>query len=142
MIFTVVEFESDTYWQMLRLRDEVLRKPLGLTLDITSLGNEKDSIHIAGFEGSTLQCCLLLTPLGADSLQMRQVAVVTTMQSKGLGRELVLYSEKIARDLGYKEIVLHARKNVVGFYEKLGYNTYGDEYIEVTIPHISMKKHL
>ncbi|HRK60486.1 MAG TPA: GNAT family N-acetyltransferase, partial [Candidatus Kapabacteria bacterium] len=35
-----------------------------------------------------------------------------------------------------------ARKNVVGFYEKLGYSTYGEEYVEVTIPHINMKKTL
>jgi len=142
MILSIVEFESDIYKQMLHLRDEVLRKPLGLSLDIASLGNEKESIHIAGFEGNALQCCLLLTPLGNNSVQMRQVAVITSMQSKGLGKELVLFSEKIAGEKGFKEIVLHARKNVVGFYEKLGYQTYGDEYIEVTIPHISMKKNL
>ena len=84
----------------------------------------------------------LLTPLEISVIQMRQVAVDTRIQSKGIGKQLVQFSENIARDLLYREIILHARKNVVGFYEKLGYSTYGDEYIEVTIPHINMKKTL
>ncbi len=140
MNFTIVDYQSEEYYRMVELRDTVLRKPLGLTLDLTSLGNEETSIHIAGFEGNTLQCCLLLTPLEASVIQMRQVAVDTELQSKGIGKLLVQFSENIARKLSYSEIILHARKNVVGFYEKLGYATYGEEYIEVTIPHINMKK--
>jgi predicted GNAT family N-acyltransferase len=140
MNFTIVHYQSQEYYRMVELRDTVLRKPLGLTLDLTLLGNEETSIHIAGFEGNTLQCCLLLTPIEPSILQMRQVAVDTRIQSKGIGKQLVQFSENIARELFYKEIILHARKNVVGFYEKMGYSTYGDEYIEVSIPHINMKK--
>lgn len=142
MNFIVVAYQSEEYYRMVDLRDTILRKPLGLTLDLTSLGNEAESTHVAGFEGNTLLCCLLLTPLDTTVIQMRQVAVDTALQSKGIGKKLVQFSENIARELSFKEIILHARKNVVGFYEKLGYSTYGEEYVEVTIPHINMKKTL
>ncbi|MBC7874938.1 MAG: GNAT family N-acetyltransferase, partial [Ferruginibacter sp.] len=35
-----------------------------------------------------------------------------------------------------------ARKNVVAFFEKMGYVVNGDEFIEITIPHYIMEKRL
>jgi predicted GNAT family N-acyltransferase len=35
------------------------------------------------------------------------------------------------------EVILHARKDVVSFYEKLGYRIVGEEYIEASIPHLN-----
>jgi predicted GNAT family N-acyltransferase len=37
---------------------------------------------------------------------------------------------------------MHARKTVMGFYEKLGYKVVGDEFTEVTIGHYTMEKDL
>jgi predicted GNAT family N-acyltransferase len=37
---------------------------------------------------------------------------------------------------------MHARKTAESFYEKIGYSTYGDEFIEVTLPHVEMRKNL
>jgi predicted GNAT family N-acyltransferase len=37
---------------------------------------------------------------------------------------------------------MHARKNASGFYEKMGYKRLGDEFEEITIPHIVMEKGL
>ncbi len=50
------------------------------------------------------------------------------------------YAENLARDHGYKNIVMHARKPVIGFYEKLGYKVTSGEFEEVTIPHHKMEK--
>ena len=36
-------------------------------------------------------------------------------------------------------MVLHARQTAVPFYERLGYETYGEPFVEVTIPHIAMR---
>jgi predicted GNAT family N-acyltransferase len=37
---------------------------------------------------------------------------------------------------------MHARKNAIGFYEKMGYKSSGQEFEEVTIPHFVMEKAL
>jgi len=52
------------------------------------------------------------------------------------------YAENIARDAGYKKIIMHARKTAIGFYEKLGYTVTGNEFTEVSIPHYVMEKKL
>jgi predicted GNAT family N-acyltransferase len=37
---------------------------------------------------------------------------------------------------------MHARKNAIGFYEKMGYQVTSEEFLEVTIPHVVMEKKL
>lgn len=140
--FSLVEFESPAYMATLELRDMVLRKPLGLTLDITGLGNERESFHLAGYYGDRLCACLVLTPLDTEIIKMRQVAVHPDFQGKGIGEKLVRESEKIVKQLGYRHIVLNARKVVESFYKKLQYNSIGDVFEEVTIPHQKMEKYL
>ena len=70
------------------------------------------------------------------------MAVVSGLQGKGIGKVLLQFAENIARDRGYKKIMMHARKTAVGFYEKLGYKKTGGEFEEVTIPHYVMEKDL
>jgi predicted GNAT family N-acyltransferase len=52
------------------------------------------------------------------------------------------FAENLARDHGYKVLTMHARKNAVGFYEKMGYRVKGSEFQEVSIPHYEMEKQL
>jgi len=37
---------------------------------------------------------------------------------------------------------MNARKTAKGFYEKLGYEIKGDEFVEVTLPHFYMQKNI
>jgi predicted GNAT family N-acyltransferase len=53
---------------------------------------------------------------------------------------MVEESERITRELGFDRISLNARANVVPFYEKLGYQVFGQPFEEVTIRHRSMWK--
>jgi len=67
---------------------------------------------------------------------------VLDLQGKGIGRALMQFAENLARDRGYKKITMHARKNALGFYEKMGYRKSGNEFLEITIPHYVMAKEL
>jgi ribosomal protein S18 acetylase RimI-like enzyme len=64
------------------------------------------------------------------------------LQGKGIGRALMNFAENIARDRGYKKVIMHARSNTTGFYEKVGYKIKGDQFTEITIPHYLMEKDL
>jgi ribosomal protein S18 acetylase RimI-like enzyme len=70
------------------------------------------------------------------------MAVNSGLQGKGIGRVLMTFAENVARDRGMRRMVMHARKSAIGFYEKLGYRTCSDEFLEVTIPHYEMEKAL
>jgi ribosomal protein S18 acetylase RimI-like enzyme len=137
-----IEHNSSEYWATVELRDSVLRKPLGLTLSPEELEAERDSHHLAFFQGNHLAGCLVLRPAGNGDIQMRQVAVAPDLRGHGIGKALVNRSEELALELGYRRMILHAREPAVPFYERLGYRKTGDRFEEVTIPHWSMEKWL
>jgi len=127
---------------MVKLRLDMLRKPLGLNFDKEELEKEKDDILMGAFEDDRILGCCLLTRIDEKSIRLRQMAVPNNLQGRGIGRALMIFAENIARDMGYKSLIMHARTTAVGFYEKLGYSTDGNEFEEVTIPHYVMEKAL
>jgi len=124
------------------LRNKVLRIPLGLNLFDENLTKEAADVHLGAFAGNRLVGVLILTTVGGNEIKMRQVGVDETWRGKDVGAKLVAFAEDVARNLGRKKMVLNARKSVVGFYEKLGYQRSGGEFVEVTIPHQKMQKNL
>ena len=142
MALKMIDHGTKEYQQMVHLRNEILRKPLGLTFSKEDLEKEKDDVLMGAFEDDKLLGCCLLTKVDNAKVRLRQMAVPNNMQGKGIGRALMVFAENIARDLGYKVLLMHARKTAAGFYEKLGYNITGNEFEEVTIPHYVMEKNL
>lgn len=136
-----VQYGTKAYDETVALRAAILRTPLGLEFSSEELYEEKDSFHLA-YRRNTLGACLVLQPLGAQRVRMRQFAVHEDWQGQGVGRSLLNYSESFARDRGYTEMVLHARETAVDFYSKAGYKVDGARFVEVTIPHVSMRKEL
>ena len=94
----LIEHGSGEYEETVALRDEVLRKPLGLSYDPSELAGEKDSFHFALREGTELVACLVLKPLDERCIKMRQLAVRENAQGKGFGHELVNYAHSFARE--------------------------------------------
>jgi GNAT superfamily N-acetyltransferase len=142
MALKIIDHGSPEYLQMVKLRDDVLRKPLGLGFTPDELENEKENMLIAAFEDERMLGCCMLVEERPDTVRLRQMAVLNDLQGKGIGRALMHFAENLARDRGYKIISMHARKNVVGFYERMDYRVIGSEFIEITIPHYLMEKKL
>ncbi len=137
-----VQHGTNEYRQTVALRDEVLRKPLGLAFTPEELADEKQSLHLACWRDDRLAATVVLRPLSDTLIRMRQLVVATELQGMGIGGILVHYAESVAKRHAYREIVLHARETAVRFYEKLGYTRQGDRFTEVTIPHYEMRKAL
>lgn len=142
MALKIIDHGSPEYRQMVDLRFQILRNPLGLSFTQEDLDAEKDDILLGCFEEDRLEACCILTKTEPKTVRLRQMAVGAPLQGKGIGRVLMTFAENIARDHGFKRLTMHARKSAVGFYEKNGYKVCGDEFIEVTIPHFEMEKEL
>jgi ribosomal protein S18 acetylase RimI-like enzyme len=142
MALKILDYGSPEYRQMVKLRDDILRKPLGLGFTEQELQQEKDHMLIAAFEEERILGCCMLVEEKPGTVRLRQMAVLNDLQGKGIGRALMTFAENIARDRGYKNITMHARKHAIGFYEKMGYNVSGNEFTEVTLPHFVMEKGL
>ena len=137
-----IDHGTKEYKQMLELRNEILRRPLGLTFDPEDLKKEQDDILIGAFEEEKMLGCCLLTKLDNKKVRLRQMAVQDNQQGKGIGATMMNFAENVARDHGYKCMVMHARDTAVGFYEKLGYKVTSEPFEEVTVRHYMMEKPL
>jgi ribosomal protein S18 acetylase RimI-like enzyme len=140
MALKIIDHGSKEYQQMVQLRNDLLRKPLGLHFTPEELEKEKEEILIGAFEEEKMLGCCMLIRHDNTKVRLRQMAVLNNLQGKGIGRALMQFAENIARDRGFHKITMHARKSAIGFYEKLGYQVIGEEFEEVTIPHYIMEK--
>jgi predicted GNAT family N-acyltransferase len=142
LVLREIAFGTAEYDASVVLRTRVLRAPLRLQPAPEERDEDQQLRHLGAFAGERLVACLMLQDLGDGAVKMRQVAVDFDRQGHGVGTRLVRYSESVAREQGQREMRLHARHSAVAFYERLGYEAYGEPFVEVTVPHLAMKKRL
>jgi ribosomal protein S18 acetylase RimI-like enzyme len=133
---------SKEYRQMVNLRLEIMRKPLGLIFSDDELQKEKDDVLIGAFDEEVIIGCCILSKIDNNTVRLRQMAVQKNQQGIGIGESMMAFAENIARDRGYKLLTMHARDTAIGFYEKYGYKVKGTAFIEVNIEHHQMEKKL
>src|SRR5215471_17201343 len=101
MAIKLIDHGSKDYSKMIALRHTLLRKPLGLSFSDDELESEANDILIGCFDDEKLEGCCLLTKTEPGILRLRQMAVVSGLQGKGIGKVLLQFAENIARDRGY-----------------------------------------
>lgn len=137
-----VAFASEEYREILKLRYEILRRPLGLEVSAKDVATDDKEFHIAAFDNGKIIGCVVLRPITHDIIKLRQMAVYDAYQGKGIGTKLVRYAEELASSRGFKTMETHARTVAQSFYQKLGYVAEGEAFIEATVPNIKMLKSL
>ncbi len=72
--------------------------------------------------------------------KLGRVAVLKEYRSKGLGRAVVEKAEEYVRECGGASLHLNSQIPVIAFYEKLGYHTVGEVFLEENVEHVAMVK--
>ena len=142
MIVRIIEHSSKDYHKMIELRLQVLLQPIGVPASYINLEKEKEDMLIGAFDEEKMIGCCVLTPKSDDIIQLRQMAVAEDRQGKRVGNAIITFAESMAKEKGYKVLVMHARNPVIEFYEKCGYKITGEEFYEVGIAHHKMQKEL
>jgi len=139
-----IDFGSTRYDELVQLRYKILLEPLGLKFLDMHRNKEANYLHIGCIEqlDDKLVGGLILAPLDNETIRLMQVAVETRYQGEGIGRELVKYAEKRAKEAGFSKIIMHAMLSVVTFYEKMGYIQEGEIFEENGITFAKMVKDL
>jgi len=137
-----VAFGSDGYQQTLRVREEILRKPINMRLRPKDVEMDDHEFHIAAYDDGKMIGCVLLRPLENEHIKLRQMAVVDGYQGRGIGAGLVTFAEALAHSRGFKNIECNARITAEGFYAKLGYSVLSEPFLEVDLYTIKMGKAL
>lgn len=88
-------------------------------------------------------------PIGAARInpkheyaKIERVCILKEYRKHGYGYKLMEYLIDYCKALGYMEIQLGAQTTALGFYEKLGFIKFGDEFLDANISHYKMKKNL
>ncbi|CAL8109602.1 unnamed protein product [Orchesella dallaii] len=144
--------------QVLNLRNQLLRLPIGLDLFQEDLSQEVNHVTFAAIaksngnnsneiviEEEKVIGCIILAPLEGNekTLKLRQMAISPDFQGQGLGAKLVAKAEEYAKEQGKVRLYLHGRKHAVGFYLKCGFRKVNDqEFLELGLPHNALEKML
>ncbi|MDZ4729382.1 MAG: GNAT family N-acetyltransferase [Xanthomonadales bacterium] len=108
-------------------------------------GRDEQAWHLMGERAGHVLACLrvLLPPTGNKRFRIGRVAVDEIARGTGLAREMLLMAEQKIRLHELKaEIVLDAQTYLLPFYQAMGYQISGDEFLEDGIPHRPMNKFL
>lgn len=142
-IRSITIHDKAAYQQVYDLREEILRKPIGLSLKNEDLsGDADDIIIIAEIDGTVVGCVMIHPTAEAGVMKLRQMAIAEGLQGTGIGRMIVKEAEQVIKKVGNTTIKLHARITAEGFYQRLNYITTSAVFTEVGIPHVIMEKEL
>lgn len=72
--------------------------------------------------------------------KLERICLLENARSLGLGKVIIEALEDLAKEQHIKKVKLHGQMHAEGFYQKLGYETSSDVFMEDGIPHVLMTK--
>lgn len=140
MIFyakTFDELSAKEIYEILKARMEVFLLEQNIRyLDTDDI--DYDALHVFFEENGTVLAYLRAFRY-EDSVKIGRV--LTREHGKGLGRKLMREAiPAIEKHFGCEKIMLHSQKHAEGFYEKFGFVTISDEYLEEGVVHVTMER--
>lgn len=127
------------YEQERDLRNRVLLRPIGIP-DYGWEHQDDEAFHILALSNGRVIGCVLMAPLDIEGMrcQLMQMAVENDQQGMGIGKSLIEAFIEHAKATGFRVIEIHARQDVIGFYEQFGFLVVGKPFEEVGVAHRHM----
>jgi hypothetical protein len=105
------------------------------------LGHDCD-FHITLYKHEEVVLWMMLCPVSRSAVKLK-TKYTSGQQDCGPVEEKVLrFAESWAKDLGYKQIIIHACLASEAFYKRLGYHCTGEKFTIASQEHCKMVKNL
>ena len=129
---------TDDFDTCLRLRFEVFVDEQGVPIEEERDALDDSALHLLATDNGTPLGTARIVFMG-DTAKIGRVCVVKSARGTGLGAKLIeaCVDAARARD-GITRAKLGAQIHALGFYEKLGFEAYGDIYLDAGIEHRDM----
>ena len=132
---------SEIYLDAVRIRQKVFVQEQGVPSNLEIDGNEAYAVHFVLYtDDKQAAATIRLLPLDEKTFKLQRMAVLKAYRGKNLGAAIVEEAELFAKQHQFKTIELGAQLSAEKFYQKLGYNAYGEIFQDAGIDHIHMKK--
>ena len=127
----------------LRIKVFVEEQKVPVELELDEKDNSENTVHIGYFNNNKLIGVARIIDLNRDVVHIGRVAIDKNYRGKGIGRELIIGCENIAKQILKKEVIIELSSQIQAekFYESLGYNRVNDTiYLDAGIEHVDMRK--
>ena len=130
---------------VLRIEVFVREQKVPMELELDEKDHSENTVHIGYFHDDNLIGVARLIDIDKDVIHIGRVAIDKDYRGKGIGRELIIGCETIAKDILKREVIieLSAQIQAEKFYKSLGYNRVNDIiYLDAGIEHVDMMKEI
>lgn len=134
--------ENGLFQDAWKIRETVFIMEQGFQNELDEIDDIAAHLVLYDDKGNPAGVCRVFQSERPEEYILGRLAVVKEQRGKHIGEEIVREAEKYAASKGAKTIKLHAQCQAGIFYEKIGYDAYGDIEEEEGCPHIWMKKYL
>lgn len=125
-------YDTDYYTQTLKLRNDVLRRPLGKSIFDEDLTIERENDFYGWVKENQIIATLSTYVKESKTIHLTAFAVAPTYQNQGYGKGLITFLIEDLDKQVYERLSVFARATAKDFYEKCGFTVAG-EVIENSI---------
>lgn len=124
-----------------QIRKEVFIKEQEFKNEFDEIDNTAN--HIVMFDGDeAVATCRFFWKDEEQCYYIGRVAVIRQCRGKGFGGEILRYAEKCIKKLGGRKVRLSGQVRAALFYTKMGYCSFGEEYLDEGCTHVMFEKEL
>ncbi len=141
-ILTYDQLDKDLLYDILALRSAtfvVEQHDIYLDPD----GKDRDCYHLVCTDGGRLVGCMRILKRGQtfhDAVTFGRI--IAADRGKGIGSEMIRRAIAFVEDELHEDTIrMKAQMHLTGYYERFGFEAYGEPYPDVSIPHINMVRH-
>ncbi|MGX6971071.1 GNAT family N-acetyltransferase [Vagococcus bubulae] len=139
-LFHTEDLNSTVYHDAKTIRLNVFVKEQHVPESI-EIANEDQAIHCVLYDDNQHALgTVRLLPIDSTSMKVQRMAVEKEARGSGVGKQLMMYAEEVAKQYHTSTLILGAQLHAFDFYQSLGYEPFGDTYLEANIEHQNMKK--
>ncbi len=124
------------------IREEVFVREQEYPIELEFDEADESCWHLVLTDNEKAIATARLLKLSEGVFKPGRIAVLKEYRGKNIGAELLTLIIEKAKEMGAKELHIGAQTYAVGFYEKFGFKTTGEEYMDEHIPHIDMIAYL
>ena len=137
--YKLVKNDSDLE-SALEVRKEVFVKQQGIPENLVFDGLDTEAMHMVVTKGGQTIGTARIRFLDTGEAKLERMAVLKAFRDSGIGKGIISFVVEELTSRRVEKLVLHAQHEVVGFYNKCGFEEAGSPFWEAGIKHIKMER--
>lgn len=136
------DLSSPIYQHALEIRQIVFVIEQQVPLELEIDANEGACVHFVLYNSEKIPVSTLriLSDKDSKKVLIQRVATLRAYRGCGYAAKLLTSALDFLKTQNITQVELHAQLQAIAFYEKLGFQAFGSEFLDADIPHMSMIK--